>query len=216
MIEYVTRGRHPADPTGQQMGDKHFPLPNQYDDQPLKFVAIVYETLEVIGVGEYRALWQKAIQEHKSSEFLIGPVNRLTTYEIFSKDQLSQMAGVIGEGSIEVEEFIKKMELVTPLPTPTRFLRDGGVAKNKNKGEGEVRAPRPPLSGEPTKGGTINRPKAGTATGKVWDIADKVAEGGLTGKALRQAIIETCVEAGIHQSTAGVQYSKWNRHRGSE
>lgn len=56
------------------------------------------------------------------------------------------------------------------------------------------------------------KPKAGTATGRVWEVAQQVyAEGsfGKDFKALRSAIIEACRKEGINESTAATQYSKW-------
>lgn len=60
------------------------------------------------------------------------------------------------------------------------------------------------------------RPKAGSSTAKVWDIADGVlaaaADGlDLTSKELRTTIIEACEAEGINKSTAATQYSKWKR-----
>ncbi|MCK9513539.1 MAG: hypothetical protein M0R28_20255 [Pigmentiphaga sp.] len=61
-------------------------------------------------------------------------------------------------------------------------------------------------AGEGGQGGGV-APVRG-ATAKVWQIADGV------GKADRNAIIQACVAAGINQSTAATQYSKWKKARG--
>lgn len=57
------------------------------------------------------------------------------------------------------------------------------------------------------------RPKAGTTTAKVWDIADallKTQKGKISdAKSFRTAVINECVEAGINSSTASVQFGKW-------
>ena len=55
------------------------------------------------------------------------------------------------------------------------------------------------------------RPKAGSTTGKVWDIADKVFPTISSGdwKAIRTAIINACTAEGINEATAATQYSKW-------
>lgn len=57
------------------------------------------------------------------------------------------------------------------------------------------------------------RPKAGTTTAKVWDIADallKTQKGKISdAKSFRAAVINECVEAGINSSTASVQFGKW-------
>jgi hypothetical protein len=59
--------------------------------------------------------------------------------------------------------------------------------------------------------GPVQRPKGGS-TGKVWDIADALAQGTPDGsRELRRLIIEKCVAEGINETTAGVQYSKWKK-----
>lgn len=55
----------------------------------------------------------------------------------------------------------------------------------------------------------VQRPKGG-ATGKVWEIADELKETA-NGKELRRLIVEACKGAGINETTAGVQYSKWKK-----
>lgn len=68
---------------------------------------------------------------------------------------------------------------------------------------------------KPSKAATTptTRPKAGTSTGKVWDIADRISAAYVGAdrfsKAVRASIIEECEKAGINPATAGVQYSKW-------
>lgn len=57
--------------------------------------------------------------------------------------------------------------------------------------------------------GPSQRPKAGSSTGKVWDIADEVCKTISDAKALRKAVIDRCVQEGINQSTASVQFGKW-------
>lgn len=54
------------------------------------------------------------------------------------------------------------------------------------------------------------RPKAGSTTGKVWDIADRVyAEAGNVLD--RNAVIAACEAEGINASTAATQFAKWKR-----
>lgn len=62
-------------------------------------------------------------------------------------------------------------------------------------------------------------PKAGSKTGRVWEIAETVLRqkleakerdgGQLDVKALRKNIVELCEAEGINSSTASVQYGKW-------
>lgn len=57
----------------------------------------------------------------------------------------------------------------------------------------------------------INRPKAGTATGKVWEIADSLVRQGDNGAVIptRQTVISCCIRQGIMKGTAQVQYGNW-------
>lgn len=58
-----------------------------------------------------------------------------------------------------------------------------------------------------------DRPKAGSTTGKVWDIADEISQTISDPKALRKAVIERCTQEGINSSTASVQFGKWKNSR---
>lgn len=57
--------------------------------------------------------------------------------------------------------------------------------------------------------GPIQAPKAGSTTGRVWQIADEEFAKCLDLKACRKTIIARCTEEGINPSTAATQYSKW-------
>ena len=61
--------------------------------------------------------------------------------------------------------------------------------------------------------GTPNRPRPGSSTGMVWDIADKLESQYSTDKELRKAVIEECTQQGINSSTASVQFGKWRAAR---
>jgi len=78
----------------------------------------------------------------------------------------------------------------------------------------------PPIENEaPTKkapGGSIipNRPKEGTTTAKVWQIADTIYRDfdiDLNNPDLRNRVISDCEKLGINKSTAATQFSKWKR-----
>lgn len=71
-----------------------------------------------------------------------------------------------------------------------------------------------PSSPAPVSKGVAARPKAGTSTGLVWDIADEeyakhLAEGPIDWKALRGAIFGRAVDSGVNPATAQVQFGKW-------
>ena len=89
------------------------------------------------------------------------------------------------------------------------------------RGNSAVKAtPSQPRAKAPA--GPITRPKAGSATGRVWEIADAVFAEGFgdsmlrTGdgavilwKRIRDEVLERCVAEGINPATAQVQYGKW-------
>jgi hypothetical protein len=59
----------------------------------------------------------------------------------------------------------------------------------------------------------VTRPKDGTTTGQVWEIADKLSAD--TQKpAVRKAVVDACHERGINTSTASTQYGKWRKFHG--
>jgi hypothetical protein len=82
------------------------------------------------------------------------------------------------------------------------------AATKTKKKDKEVEAapadPKPKREKDPT-----GRPSEGTATGKVWDIADKLAADNDDVTPTRQEVIEAAVEAGVNKATAGVQYGNW-------
>ena len=59
----------------------------------------------------------------------------------------------------------------------------------------------------------VNRPKPGSTTGKVWNIADTIAATISDDKALRKAVIVECEAQGINKSTASVQFGYWRNNR---
>lgn len=51
------------------------------------------------------------------------------------------------------------------------------------------------------------RPRPGTITGRVWEIADHLEQE--TRQATREAVVKTCISEGININTASTQYSHW-------
>lgn len=54
------------------------------------------------------------------------------------------------------------------------------------------------------------RPRSGTITGRVWEIADEQMHE--SGSASREAVVIACVSEGINVNTANTQYSHWLKH----
>ena len=93
------------------------------------------------------------------------------------------------------------MPVYTDEPKAKRAARENVVKEPR-----EPKAPKEP-------GEASSRPKAGSATGKVWDIADEVALTLTDEKALRKSVIDKCIQEGINKSTASVQFGKWRSSR---
>ncbi len=86
-------------------------------------------------------------------------------------------------------------------------LNPVGLLQNKR-----AKAPKPPKPPREPAAPSA-RPKAGTTTAKVWDIADAALKAvkGKVGdwKAFRNSVIALCGNEGINSSTASVQFGKW-------
>lgn len=61
-------------------------------------------------------------------------------------------------------------------------------------------------------GGAPTRPKAGTATGRVWEIADSLVESDGT-LPERSTVVEKATAEGINPATVSTQYGKWKKHQ---
>lgn len=95
-----------------------------------------------------------------------------------------------------------------PLPTAEDIAKfDATFDVKGQKTERTPRAPRNPSVGP------SSRPKAGSTTGKVWDIADELFATIKDDKQLRKAVIERCTKEGINSSTTSVQFGKWRASR---
>ena len=80
--------------------------------------------------------------------------------------------------------------------------------KDRERLKQETKAAMP----APDKAG-LTRPKPGTATGRVWDVADDITrqQGRL---AERKEVVARIVQEGGNQSTAATQYQKWKKFHG--
>lgn len=73
---------------------------------------------------------------------------------------------------------------------------------------GTTPAPKPRAA----PSGPATRPKAGSSTGRVWDIADEVCSrfpDNPDMKEVRRQVIAQCEKENINSSTASVQFGKW-------
>ena len=69
---------------------------------------------------------------------------------------------------------------------------------------------QPPVTSRPQELPTAYpRPRAGTITGRVWEIADELRK--QSGKVNREAVIKACMAEGINVNTASTQFSYWRK-----
>lgn len=61
----------------------------------------------------------------------------------------------------------------------------------------------------------VTKPAAGTATGKVWEIADFISNQ-KQAPASRKEVVEAAEKAGLNPSTVLTQYGRWRRYYGLE
>jgi hypothetical protein len=216
MIEYVKRGRHPADPTGEIYGDTHWPLPAWYDFPPDMNVAINRENMTFIGIGEYRVLWAKAEESTPLEAIVIGPLKSGSTWSKFTDMELKMLyRNTTGHeiNTFSYNSLLQACRSLTegfePLPMP-----DGLVKHHKAKPQPKE-SPKQADTKTKAQSGGVKRPKAGTATGRVWDLADALAatNEGISDKELKKLVANQCAEEGINPATAQVQFGKWKSSR---
>lgn len=61
----------------------------------------------------------------------------------------------------------------------------------------------------------ITRPKPGTKTCRVWEIAD-AQSANLGAPAPRKGVLEECVAEDLNSATAATQYGRWRKYHGLE
>lgn len=157
----------------------------------------------------------------------VAPADDLQTL----KKQLAELANNLPEDTTSVEELRSRVppellnsdghlkgELMAQGSQVEGTLEKGSKAKGKGSkkkateaataGDGTTAAPaeaKVKKEKDPT-----GRPGEGTATRKVWDIADSlVLQSGNNTTPTRKAVIEAAIAAGVNKATAGVQYGAW-------
>lgn len=130
-------------------------------------------------------------------------VNDKKTYKYVKGQFSSFMTQTVIDHTVQTPRHIPEPPpAYIPKPyNPNLDINDDDPLPLKDEPKQE-RTPREPS-------GPSTRPKAGSSTGKVWDIADDVSKTITDAKALRKAVIDRCVQEGINQSTASVQFGKW-------
>lgn len=102
----------------------------------------------------------------------------------------------------------KRREEATDMGQGGKEVAQKGKKKGSEKAAAE-KTEKAPKEAKPKKEkDPTGRPSTGTATGKVWEIADSlIGKGDVT--PARAVVVAACVEAGINPATAGVQYGAW-------
>lgn len=101
----------------------------------------------------------------------------------------------------------------SPAQPPKPRTKSGAPTPPPKPGKAASKPPRAPKA----PSGPATRPKPGTATGKVWDIADAALEAAgevADWKAFRATVTELAKAEGINPGTVGVQFGKWKSSKG--
>ena len=197
------------------------------------YIAINGQSMTILGVSkDPNALAELAyIEIPPDIQVQIAPIDSGRTYSVFSIDQLSQlylnMTGkVLGprgyseaiqavkEAASGLEENAPAWESLAARPPkwdPSKYPDAKPRPETKPQPAYTARSPEKKERGNPSP---VTRPKAGTSTGMVWDIADQLYAT-FTGdwKLFRSNLINTCASMGINPATVQVQYSKWKRSK---
>ena len=78
--------------------------------------------------------------------------------------------------------------------------------------KGEKAPKQEPAPKQPEANG-VSRPKYGTSTGRIWEIADHESAK-LGSPAPRKIVLELATKEGINESTAATQYGRWRKFHG--
>lgn len=168
-------------------------IPPDFKEHVMHYVLNVMKTTDV-DVGELQRLAQ-----------LVGPHDKKKY--MYVKGQYSSFANqAVFDDTPKNMKFVESLRTGIKMPVFDSTPKAVRALATKSDTPKEPKAPRAPA--DPS-----GRPKAGSATGKVWEIADEVAATITDEKALRKSVIEKCTQAGINSSTASVQFGKWRASR---
>lgn len=110
-----------------------------------------------------------------------------------------------------------RIPLLEPDTAPEHVVASFGRTKRK--------APPAPLSGgtrgsrtsSPKVDEKVSRPKEGSLTAKVWEVADEMynkAKGDIDIKQFRKDVIEQSIKEGINKNTSTAQFRRWKIWKG--
>ena len=184
----------------------------------MNHVAIDRDTLEILGVGDYRALSVLSVVKERPNVTL-AYANEHKTYSAFTVAQLQQMYTALCKEHfngpyLELLQAIRALVLrLAPIPFTEEQLN---VAAEKKFGPEKFETPAPRKKvpravseRKPADASSIARPKAGSTTGRIWEICDEVSKATRDKKAIKFAVLEIGRKEGINDSTISVQFGKW-------
>lgn len=191
---------------------------------PVNFVAIDRESMTFLGRGEYGVLWDSIKEDYTSEQIVIGACGNKRTYSPFTDMELRTLhLNTTGE-EIETSSYPELLEVLSELgsrietlPTPgylytPRIANEPELEANEGKLSPKRRKETPAKPRKtPTSSKPAGRPKPGSTTARVWDIADALLKDneGADKKELRALVLAACEKEGINKSTASVQFGKW-------
>lgn len=179
-------------------------------------VAIDRTDMTFIATGEYRSVWAYARKELPPEAIVIGEIERKATFSCLTDTELkmlyrnttgNQLEGVCYSSFLEACQDLARG--LPPLPLTDDLRPTVPLSAGRSGGTPAPPTPSPKKSQQGGVGAV--RPKAGTTTGRVWDICDAEvkAVGGVDKKVLRAAILARGVAEGINPATVQTQFSKW-------
>lgn len=74
-------------------------------------------------------------------------------------------------------------------------------------------AEKKPVAVKAEKRNGVTRPKAGTKTGRVWEVSDSVSKKN-GAPAERASVMAICKGEGMNKATVATQYGKWRKFNG--
>lgn len=113
------------------------------------------------------------------------------------------MQGLIHYVQEKEREFPAHKDAIIKMLHDCQFKINTGSSPQKEIADCKAAIDRLITPTKPKSTDKIERPKAGTMTGKVWDVCD------LHKAEHKDTILAMCVADGINIGTARVQYGKW-------
>lgn len=222
------RGPHPNDPDCTFFSADHMPLPQPHEGAPALYMLLDVTTqtgTRLLAKAKLREVQAMGVLSKANGLKVIAPPLAARGLSALSLEQLQYLfwnlcqkppAANYGELVQACYKLILEFpEDATPLEQlqllvsrlPQEVAEQATQLPTAEKTKREKRAPA-------TDAGAVQsaRPKAGTLTGKVWEICDQVREkhgSGFDWKAHRSEILATCVAEGINNATATTQFSKY-------